>query len=248
MLGPCGARGKWSRDVARKAFDAATRLEANFVMTRYPIATTLRGNLVLNLDLLVTCALLVAGMAIVGCSRRPDPSGHPDRTGPEGQSERIAAVIVRDSAQSEAPTAIAAGNIIPNAARKPDESTWPPIRLGTWDTTSERVLPSGKVQRWMGQTKVCRHPRSLFFGYWGVKEVQRGGCSWRSTMISENRFNISATCDVRGGGKTESTLILENENQFSMEVTIKEGRRSYRGSESGRRVGDCPPETEAGER
>ena len=78
-------------------------------------------------------------------------------------------------------------------------STWPPLRLGVWETTSEVTPPSGKVKRGKGSMNVCHHPKSMFFGYWGIKEVGRGGCQWHSVKVSESVYSITPSAAIVPG-------------------------------------------------
>ena len=116
---------------------------------------------------------------------------------------------------------------------------WPALRLGIWESVSKRTLPSGKTKTWKGRLPVCHQPRSLFWGYWGLKEVGIGGCAWESKKLSDNTYRLRTRCDVKGGGESEGVLTVKSEDAYELTITTKEGKQITHGSEIGHRVGDC---------
>jgi hypothetical protein len=126
---------------------------------------------------------------------------------------------------------------IPSAAEFSDE--WPALRLGIWASVSKRTLPSGKTETWASRRKVCNHPRSMFFGYWGLKQVRVGGCAFESKKLSDYTYRLRTRCDVKGGGESEGILTVRSEDAYELTITTKEGKRVTQGSKIGHRVGDC---------
>ncbi len=118
-------------------------------------------------------------------------------------------------------------------------SEWPPLRLGVWEQKTVRTLPSGKTEAGTLRRSVCHHPRSMFWAYWGVKEVGIGGCSWQSKKLSDTTYQLRTRCDVEGGGESEGLLTVKSEDAYELMMTTKEERRTIRGTETGHRVGDC---------
>ena len=117
---------------------------------------------------------------------------------------------------------------------------WPALRLGVWENVTTRVLPSGKKETWKSVRKVCNHPRSMFIGYSGLKQVGRGGCAFESTKLSDSTYRLHICCDVKGGGEEEGILTVKSEDAFELQMTTKEGKRSISSTKTGHRVGDCP--------
>lgn len=116
---------------------------------------------------------------------------------------------------------------------------WPPLRLGIWESVSERTLPSGKTETWKARLPVCHHPRSMFWGYWGLKKVGIGGCAWESKKLSDSTYRLRTRCDVKGGGESEGVLTMKSEDVYELTITTKEGKRVTQGRRTGHRVGDC---------
>jgi hypothetical protein len=116
---------------------------------------------------------------------------------------------------------------------------WPAFHLGIWESVSKRKLPSGKIETWTSRRKVCNHPRSMFFGYWGLKQVRVGGCAFESKKLSDNTYRLRTRCDVKGGGESEGILTVRSEDAYELTITTKEGKRVTQGSKTGHRVGDC---------
>ena len=116
---------------------------------------------------------------------------------------------------------------------------WPALRLGVWEIVSKRALPSGKTETLKYRRKICNHPRSMFFGYWGFKQVGIGGCAFESKKLSNDSYRLRTRCDVKGGGTSEGILTVKSEDSYELTMTTKEGKRVTQGSKTGHRVGDC---------
>ena len=116
---------------------------------------------------------------------------------------------------------------------------WPALRLGIWESVSRRVLPSGKTKTWKARLPVCHHARSIFWGYWGLKQVGIGGCAWESKKLSDSTYRLRTRCDVKGGGNSEGLLTVTSQDAYELTITTKEGKQVTRGSATGHRVGDC---------
>jgi hypothetical protein len=121
-------------------------------------------------------------------------------------------------------------------------SEWPPLRLGVWERSSTKTLPSGKTKTWTHRRAICHDTRTMFWGYWGTREVGIGGCAFDSRKISQDTYRIVTKCDVRGGGEGEAILTMKSADAFELTVTTKEGGKVIRGQEAGRRVGECRAE------
>jgi hypothetical protein len=102
-----------------------------------------------------------------------------------------------------------------------------------------RILPSGKTEAGTLRRSVCHHPRSMFWAYWGLKEVGIGGCAWESKKVSGTMYRLRTRCDVKGGGESEGLLTVKSEDSYELTMTTKEGKGITRGTETGHRIGDC---------
>ena len=132
------------------------------------------------------------------------------------------------------------------AAEGGSADVWPPLRLGVWESVTTRVLPSGRKETWKSVRKVCTHPRSMFIGYSGLKQVGKGGCAFESTKLSDNTYRLHIRCDVKGGGEAEGILTMQSEDSFELKMTTKEGKQSIPSTKTGHRVGDCPTQGSGG--
>jgi hypothetical protein len=123
------------------------------------------------------------------------------------------------------------------------ESEFPPVRGGLWELQAVRVLPSGKSQKWTMQTRYCQDAGLMFQGYWGLGILDKAGCRFESTKLSDNRYRITSECMVRRAGKatSEGTVTLSGDDAFELEMDVQEGKRRYHATERGRRLGDCSP-------
>lgn len=123
------------------------------------------------------------------------------------------------------------------------ESEFPPIRSGLWEMHAVRVLPSGKSQKWTMQTRYCQDASLAFQGYWGLGILNKAGCRFESSKLSDNRYRVTSECMVRRAGKatSEGTVTLTGDDAFELEMDVQEGKRHYHATERGRRLGDCSP-------
>lgn len=120
---------------------------------------------------------------------------------------------------------------------------WPPIKLGVWNIETTRVLPNGKTKHAGGSGPVCSDSSYIFIGYWGGGKVEIEGCRYIATKAADDRFKIVTECFVRGlaapsHGEVEVTM--HGPEAFEMTGTTKEGKKTYRVTQVGRRLSDCP--------
>lgn len=121
------------------------------------------------------------------------------------------------------------------------DSLFPNVKRGVWELSAARTLPDGKVESWNLTVNHCRDESRLFQGYWGLGIVERAGCRYKFSRISADGYKIDSECAVRGVDKavSEATVVVTGDSAFEMDVTVHEGPRRYRATESGRWVGDC---------
>jgi hypothetical protein len=118
---------------------------------------------------------------------------------------------------------------------------WPPIAPGKWKLDVTRLLPDGKKQEWHRTANQCSRTDWLFRTYYGLGVVEKSGCRFRAAKLSENSFEVTSECDIRGIGLAKSTsrVSLNGPKQFVVEVQVMEGQHQYRVTETGKQVGDC---------
>jgi hypothetical protein len=120
---------------------------------------------------------------------------------------------------------------------------WPPIKLGIWKIDTTRILPNGKTRRSGGSGPVCGDASTTFLGYWGRGIVEMAGCRYTATRVADERFKIVTECIVRGLAKpshAETEVTMHGPEAFEMKGTIREGKKTYRVTQVGRRLSDCP--------
>jgi hypothetical protein len=123
---------------------------------------------------------------------------------------------------------------------------WPALQTGIWQLYSTRIPHSGKPQHWNQTVNQCSDARGLLTGYWGLGIVERAGCRQSSSKIEPTRFKVVSECMVRHAGKatSEAIVTIKSPAAFDLDVRVTEGKREYRGSQSGHRLSACPPTTD----
>jgi hypothetical protein len=119
---------------------------------------------------------------------------------------------------------------------------WPPIRLGLWKLETTRTLPKGKTKHSTETARACSDGRDIFTGYWGGGIVEIEGCEYHPIKVATDAFRITTECIVRGlrssNGTTEVTM--HGREAFELKGTVTEGKRTYRVTQVGHRLSDCP--------
>jgi hypothetical protein len=120
---------------------------------------------------------------------------------------------------------------------------WPPIKLGIWKIETTRVLPNGRSKHAGGSGPVCTDASDVFIGYWGGGTLEIKGCRYTATRVTGEKFKIVTECIVRGFTRPshgETDVTIHGPEAFEMNGTVREGKKTYRVSQVGRRLSDCP--------
>lgn len=131
--------------------------------------------------------------------------------------------------------------IIACTAYSLEQSKWPVVKAGVWETTSTRTSPDGETQTWTLKSRRCPDTTLLFRGYWGLGTLERAGCRFEPSRRSDSQFTIKSECNVRGVGLalTEATVTLKSDSEFYVEVLVHEGPKEYRARQTARLIGAC---------
>jgi hypothetical protein len=105
---------------------------------------------------------------------------------------------------------------------------WPQVKPGIWEIEEQSLGSNGKSKQWTGKMSQCHDPIGLFQGYWGKGIVERGGCRFQSTKVSDAKFKVTTECMVRhvGVATSEAVVTLKGDRAFVMKVSHREGRRT----------------------
>jgi len=122
---------------------------------------------------------------------------------------------------------------------------WPPIKLGLWKLETTRVLPTGKKQHRTESAQACTDGGDIFMGYWGGGTVEKEGCEYHPVRVADDKYKITTVCIIRGAPPSTGTadVTLKDGTAFQMEVTVTERKKTYRLTQSGHRVADCPKDS-----
>jgi hypothetical protein len=124
---------------------------------------------------------------------------------------------------------------------------WPTLNPGIWETESKRTLPGGKVQAWKEVLSACEHQDEMLRGYWGLGSVEAAGCRYQSERTAPDEYSVTSECMVRHAAVvlTEATVKIKGGDDFEETARVVEGRKIYRGSQTGHRRSDCPSKRSA---
>jgi hypothetical protein len=120
---------------------------------------------------------------------------------------------------------------------------WPPIKPGIWKIETTHVFPRGKTKHSGGSGPVCGDASEIFMGYWGGGILEIKGCRYTPIRVASEKFKIVTECIVRGlaaPSHAETEVTMHGPEAFEMEGTVREGKKTYRVAQVGRRLSDCP--------
>lgn len=92
------------------------------------------------------------------------------------------------------------------------QNEWPTVSSGTWDVTVTN--PSGKQEH--HQLLNCLKPHMLFWGYFGTRTLNEGGCKFSSKKVADHNYVLTAICGTEEDGPTviEHRINLEKDSFF----------------------------------
>jgi hypothetical protein len=120
---------------------------------------------------------------------------------------------------------------------------WPPVKPGIWRIETTRVLPRGKTKHSGGSGPVCGDASEIFMGYWGGGILEIRGCRYTPIRVVSEKFKVVTECSVRGlaaPSHAEIEVTMHGPEAFEMAGTVREGKKTYRVTQVGRRLSDCP--------
>lgn len=138
---------------------------------------------------------------------------------------------------------VAAGTI---PAQPTANQQWPPLKPGTWQLATTWDRAGAKPRSRKETASACHDPAGLLQAYWGTGIVERAGCRFQSTRVTDAAFKVVSECIVRkvGTARSESTVTLTGDTMFSLQVRHVEGKRVTTLHQTGRWLASCPPEAD----
>lgn len=117
---------------------------------------------------------------------------------------------------------------------------WPAVKQGVWSIEGT-LKGKGKKKKWKATTRRCDDASTLFQGYWGRGKADKNDCLFQSTKLSGSKFEIVGECLVEQNDvvKSESTVTMNGDASFEMEVHFQQGKVSAKAKETGRWLSEC---------
>ena len=135
---------------------------------------------------------------------------------------------------------LVAGRIAPSPA---NDQEWPPLKSGKWELSTTWTEGRAGPRERKEMASACHDTAGLLQAYWGTGIVERAGCRFQSTKVSDAEFKVVTECVVRrlGTARSEATVTLAGDTTFSLRVRHVEGKHVTTLHQTGRWIATCPP-------